>query len=715
MDLGSFFQIGPYPADAITGYYNLQLVGLSYLIASLASYVALDITERIRTNEDTLGPKLWWLIGGALAMGTGIWTMHFIGMLAFIMPMQMTYDPLLTGLSLLIAVIVSAFALFLIKNEKVKSLSLLCGGVLLGLGIVCMHYTGMSAMMEMKIRYVPSIFLLSVAIAIIASEAALWLMIQGTKTTSNRNLIKIGSAMVMGFAICGMHYTGQEAAIFTHYSSSEIIDGKALISPQSLSLFIGSMTVVIISLALFASKSWMNSLEKRNKKLLETEAILEQKTLELQKANSTLEESIKQSLNNVGRLRAILSAAGDGIIVADEEGKIEIANQAAEKIFGYSSNELAGECIFTFLQLKNVKAENALSNKDAAEDALFELTLVQKNKELTPVEINFSKSQINKKFVYIIVLRDITERKRVEDELNTLNRKLFTTARLAGMAEVASCMLHNVGNVLNSINVSTQLIMQRQEQLQTTDLTVLAQLLEENKKQNSLQEFLQNNRIGLILPQYLQEFAELWKNEQNFMRNELEILNNKVQHIRNIVAMQQSLCGNTNTIEKTTLPTLIEDALIINSEKITQYGIKIVRNFEDNSVIEIDKVKVVQVLVNLIKNASEAFDKMNTQNKTITITTRKADDFVHLEVQDNGIGIVMENLTKIFSYGFTTKDDGHGYGLHSSALTMQQMGGKLQASSNGLNEGAVFCLTFPINPKNNQINEKKSENEGALL
>ena len=214
MDIGNLFQLGPIPANAMTGTYEISLVILSYFLACMASYVALDITERLRSDESGEG-SIFWLLAGSFAMGMGIWTMHFIGMLAFIMPMPMYYDPYLTTLSLLLAVIASAFAFWLIKNRNVKLIPLIFGGVLLGLGIVSMHYTGMSAMLDVKIHYLPSLFFLSIVIAIVTSEVALWLMIKSNTNTQYKMLFKIGSSLIMGLAICGMHYTGMAAAIFT--------------------------------------------------------------------------------------------------------------------------------------------------------------------------------------------------------------------------------------------------------------------------------------------------------------------------------------------------------------------------------------------------------------------------------------------------------------------------------------------------------------------
>ena len=215
--LAQLFQTMPIPENQISGTYSIRLVILSYLVATAASYVALDVTNRMKDISISKFESILWLIGGSLAMGAGIWSMHFIGMLAFIMPMPMLYDPTLTGLSIGVAIIASGLAFSLLRSRNIKLPYLIVGGVVMGIAIAAMHYTGMAAMtISMNIYYLPDIFVLSILIAIFASEAALYLAIKSTQPDiKNRFLLKIISALIMGAAICGMHYTGMAAAIFT--------------------------------------------------------------------------------------------------------------------------------------------------------------------------------------------------------------------------------------------------------------------------------------------------------------------------------------------------------------------------------------------------------------------------------------------------------------------------------------------------------------------
>lgn len=718
MELGHFFQLNPVPVIALKGSYNLILVGLSYVIASLASFVALDITERIRTNEENIGPKIGWLILGAFAMGMGIWTMHFIGMLAFMLPMPMDYEPILTTLSMIIAVIASGFAFYLIKNEKVKPLTLAMGGVLLGLGICSMHYTGMAAMLHVHIRYIPSIFILSILIAIVASEAALWLMIRGSQTSRQyHTLLKLGSALIMGFAICGMHYTGMAAAVFTENESesSQMIKASAL-DPTTLSFYISTTTLAIMGIALTASRFWMNAFQMRNQKLIETEVSLEQKSLELQKLNQNLIDLAENAVEREDRIRAILAAAADGIIVTNEKGIVEISNRAAGGILGYSPDEMTDKSITNFIGTLDLKENRfrfvSFSCLIEKNDILIESAGLVKGGKIIPLELTISQSIIKGNIVYIVVFRDITDRKRSEQKLASLNYQLLSSARLAGMAEVATGVIHNVGNVLNSINVSTQLLLEREYGVKAAGLAEIARLLQAHK--NELDVFMKTHPVGELLPQYLEEVTDYIKKESAFFRSELESLNAKLQHMKSIITMQQSLSGNSTISEKVQLNALLEDALLINFEKIEKYGITVERDFSELPIIETDRVKIMQALINLIKNAAEAVVESRKEEKRLTVRTSMLDpDYVKIEVIDNGIGIKAENIKKIFSYGFTTKKSGHGFGLHTSALSIQEMGGTLQAYSSGPDEGAAFIIILPRQMKNKEkpFSEEDISNE----
>ncbi|WP_323752515.1 putative bifunctional diguanylate cyclase/phosphodiesterase [Marinobacter sp.] len=239
--------------------YNGGLVACSIIVAILASYTALNMASRV-SNASGRTASLW-LIGGSFAMGFGIWSMHFIGMLAFSLPIDLGYDVPLTLLSLLIAIASSALALHLVCQDKLPWVRLLFGGILMGLGIASMHYTGMEAMlMHPYIFYVPWLVVLSVIIAIIASLGGLWLAFRLRQESSRAKFSRIGAALVMGCAIIGMHYTGMAASKFPLNSfcgaANSGIDTKWL-----------AVLVIIVSLAVFAIALIVSMLDVRTSRL----------------------------------------------------------------------------------------------------------------------------------------------------------------------------------------------------------------------------------------------------------------------------------------------------------------------------------------------------------------------------------------------------------------------------------------------------------------
>ena len=229
-----------------TGSYNALLVLCSFLVAILASYTALDMAGRISSTSGRVAQ--WWLTGAAAAMGFGIWSMHFIGMLAFRLPIQIGYDLPTTLLSLCIAIASAALALWLISKPTLPKLHLALGALLLGGGISAMHYTGMAAMQMSSMHYNPMLLVLSIVIAVLASGTALWVAFRMRLNESNVPLYRTGAAIIMGFAICGMHYTGMAAAEFPMGSHS----GGAITGFNGgwLALLVITVTLAILGLSL---------------------------------------------------------------------------------------------------------------------------------------------------------------------------------------------------------------------------------------------------------------------------------------------------------------------------------------------------------------------------------------------------------------------------------------------------------------------------------
>jgi PAS domain S-box-containing protein len=240
--LDSFF-LATAPANAETGIYQIPLVLLSYIVATFASYVALSLSRQL-VQAQTDADKRFAHWGGAFALGSGIWSMHFIGMLSYKMKMALNYDPFLTILSMLVAVGVAYAVLTIVNRERLAISQLIFSAILLGFGICAMHYIGMAAMqMDAHLRYIPSVFLLSLAVAIAASGAALWIAFNLARHHSKyRHIMQVGAAMVMGAAICGMHYTGMAAAVFIPFAECRYDPN------QSFTVLTAAVTVIPVTL-----------------------------------------------------------------------------------------------------------------------------------------------------------------------------------------------------------------------------------------------------------------------------------------------------------------------------------------------------------------------------------------------------------------------------------------------------------------------------------
>ena len=228
------------------GTYAVEFVALSVVVAIIASYTALDLAGRVSSAS---GRRMWyWLAGGAVGMGSGIWSMHFIGMLAFKLPIPIAFDLPITLLSLAIAVLVSGFALFTLRRGELTTPNLTLSATLMGIGISAMHYTGMVAMrMSPAIHYTPVLFVASVLIAIAASLAALWIATQLRQRTSGFAIVaRLGSAVIMGFAITGMHYTGMAAAEFAPGSICLAAESGRAVDSSILAVIVGIVTLIVL-------------------------------------------------------------------------------------------------------------------------------------------------------------------------------------------------------------------------------------------------------------------------------------------------------------------------------------------------------------------------------------------------------------------------------------------------------------------------------------
>lgn len=291
---------------------------------------------------------------------------------------------------------------------------------------------------------------------------------------------------------------------------------------------------------------------------------------------------------------------------------------------------------------------------------------------------------------------EMDHRKKAEAEKEKLYQQLMNASRQAGMADVASSVLHNVGNVLNSINVSTDTLLKTLRKPMVGDVCRIAALF--NEHQGNLQAFLTVDPKGKQIPSYLGLVAESLRGSHQAIHHELDSLVKKVDHIKQVITSQQDIARAGSIREPVLVEDMMEQALMMAMPEPEKYHIRVVREYGPIPPMMTDRHQVLQVLVNLIANAKNAMVEHAASMHCLTLRlgVPSGSAVARLEVIDTGGGIKAEHLPKLFAQGFTTRKAGHGLGLHSSAIVAKNLGGTLQAKSAGEGQGATFTLDLPL-------------------
>ncbi len=393
------------------------------------------------------------------------------------------------------------------------------------------------------------------------------------------------------------------------------------------------------------------------------------------------------------RFRSIFEGSRDAIILVSDQGIFD-CNARAIEMFGYDSKEeFLSRNPATLSPQKQPDGSDSLTKGNAyMAQALsqgsirFEWTHTRKNGEEFQCEVHISAFEYEGKRVMQGTTHDITDRKNAQEALTE-------ASRLAGMAEVAINVLHNVGNVLNSVNVSATLINECVSDSGSARLEKVVAVLESHK--HDMAAFVTQNPQGKQLTSYLAQLAEHQLSRQKTCVNEIKSLQKNIDHIKTIVALQQSHAKISGPIEPIQLADLANDSLHIVAGVLRRSAIKVHREFETVGPALAEKHKVLQILVNLLRNAEQACVESGRTDKEVSVKITSTDKFIRVIVKDNGIGIQADNLNRIFNQGFTTKKDGHGFGLHSAAIAAKEMNGSLTVKSAGPGQGAQFTLDLP--------------------
>jgi PAS domain S-box-containing protein len=407
----------------------------------------------------------------------------------------------------------------------------------------------------------------------------------------------------------------------------------------------------------------------------------------------------KKAEEQIRLFRNLIERSNDCIFAVEPEwGRfLDVNNRACDSL-GYTRQEL-----LNMMTIKDIEVsmpddsywQKQIEQLKEKKDIVKEDKYKRKDGSTFFVETSLKLVRQEKQDYIIAIARDITERKRAEAKLKAAQEKLLETAREVGMAEVATGVLHNVGNVLNSVSVTAESIQKRVRNSKISYLSDVVELLEGHA--DELGTFMSSEERGKKIPAFLANLSNELLEEQQRALEALEALTKHVQHVADIIQLQQSHSKTKGIIEPTSIEELVEDTLKINAEMITRNKVEIKREIAGLPTLLLDRHKLLQILTNLVSNAVYALSQSNLDSKILKIQVKEPKSgYIRIDVTDNGIGIPKENLTRIFEHGFTTKKTGHGFGLHSTALSVNELNGSIKVHSDGPGKGAVFTVELPF-------------------
>lgn len=413
------------------------------------------------------------------------------------------------------------------------------------------------------------------------------------------------------------------------------------------------------------------------------------------------QQELRSASQELELLSLVAKYTDNAVVITDALGRIEWVNDGFERLTGYTIEEISGKVPGAFLQGvgtdPNTIEEMRLGIRNLQG---FDAELINYRKDGEPywlaIEVRPILDRNGAVQKFIAIESDITSRKLAEKELAQLNRDIHTAARQAGMAEVATGVLHNVGNVLNSLNVSTQTLASIIETSPVERFERAAEIVLDH--QENIAGFLQNDPRGKLFPEMLREFSRRFAHDRDSELSEIQSALESLEHIRQIISQQQGVARSRQDLllETVNMERLVNDAWRLCQAAFNSHRRKpeILVECDNDLEYVTDKHKILQILVNLVQNAVQACAGLEVQPQIRVVVSAEA-EHIEIAVTDNGKGISRDHLPQIFRHGFTTKDGGHGFGLHSSALDAKLLGGSLSVDSPGTNQGATFSLRLP--------------------
>lgn len=425
----------------------------------------------------------------------------------------------------------------------------------------------------------------------------------------------------------------------------------------------------------------------------------------LESLNSSIEETVRERTDELEisraeaeRLALVAKYTDNSVLILDRDGKVEWVNDGFTRMTGYLAEDAIGRIPIEVLRGPNTTDESVdaiLNGIRHAQPFDLEVQKTRKDGREICLQIEVRPIYNNDRHVVgmIQIDRDVTAAREADRERTRLNDELRVAARVAGRAEIASGVLHNVGNVLNSINVAAGVLRESLSGSSVDHIVKASQVIEVNN--GNLAEFLTQDARGKHFPALFGALSRQLATERTDDMKELQTLMENIEHIKDIVAAHESFTCRKERRASIDMIKLTKTALALHDNAFKRHQIRVVTSFQDAPPVQAIRQGVLDILTILLTNAKEAMSGSSPGNRDLTITIRKEDDSVRLEVTDQGVGISKEDLSMIFKPGFTSKEGGHGFGLHSSAIAAADFGGSLSVHSEGHGHGATFVLRLP--------------------
>lgn len=644
------------------GTYDPFLVAFSYIVAVGASYTALELSRRVSRSSGR--NARYWLIAGAVSMGVGIWTVHFIGMLAMNLPMAYSYDPWITAVSLLVGILASALAIFIASRREKDLLRIGFGGLLLGCGIALMHYTGMAAMrMDAVVSFNSVVVALSIGIAAAAAIAALWIMFSLADNNSvHLGKLKIGAALIMGIAICGTHYTGMAAAIYTPNAAYVPTIGE--VNNTWLAVAAGAMALIILGfthLTIFF------------------EHLLKQERDEHKKAEQA-----------AVRLSDVLDESSNEIYFYDSESHHYVhVNRGALNNLGYTMDEMAQ---LTPLELSPQVTIASLNERlkplrtGEATELRFEGTHKRKDGSEYAIQVNLQYSTVTEPPLFVAIVTDISEQKDLE-------LQLIQAKKMESIGQLAAGIAHEINTPAQFVGDNTRFIKDAFSDLRALNDNY-AKLFDAAKEQSITAELID------------QVAAAIKDADMEYLSEEIPLAIDQsidgITRISNIVrAMKEFSHPGGKDRESMDLNNAITNTITVASNEWKYVAAVETDLAKDLPPVICYQQEINQVILNLIVNAAHAIESGRTgeeqEKGTIRISTRSVDGNVEIRIADTGCGIPAEIRDRIFDPFFTTKEvgKGTGQGLAISYKTIVEKHNGFLGVESTPGEGTEFIIRLP--------------------